>query len=85
MSGPSCSAINNLTETSRLSKLNCASEDGRLEGERRGAGGGQRGPIRIVFYEVEREEREKERAARGGGRRRGYRASGISLAPSAGR
>lgn len=83
MSGPSCSAINNLTETSHLSKLNCASEDGRLEGEQRGTGGGQRGPIRIVFYEVEREEREEERATRGR-RRRGCRASGISLAPSAG-
>lgn len=48
----SCCRINNLTETSHLSKLNCASKTGGRRGDLRVFGraeGEQRGPIRSAF------------------------------------
>lgn len=45
----SCSTINILTETSRLSELNCASEMERTRICRSRSQEGAKGPIRIVF------------------------------------
>lgn len=86
----SCSTINNLSETSRLSKLNCACEEWRLREDVRIFCREQKGPIRIVFWsgaekpkcvciDVCVKGRERERAREAGC------SSYISLAPSSGK